>query len=92
MHTKKCLFTGKHNWLIVEIESNNSSSVPFHIYFTIRKNKRMENGLFIFIESAYRKTKGGNIPHRRGRMDRTAFAMLARKTLAGESVRRPAGR
>jgi len=87
--TKKCLFTGKHNWLIIELTGENGEFHNFHVYFTLRKNTAVDNGLLLFIESAYKKTKGDNSPKRRGRMDRTAFAMLARKTLEGKSVRRP---
>jgi len=89
IHKKKCLFTGKHNWLVIEVQTLEGERVPFHVYFAIRKNKHVDNCLYITIESAYLKTRGDNSPHRHGSMDRTAFAMLARKTLAGQPVRRP---
>lgn len=87
--TKQCLFTGKHNWLVIEMKGSNGVFVPYHVYFTLKNNQDIDNGLKLFIESAYKKTKGDNSPKRRGSMDRTAFAMLARKTLAGEKVKRP---
>lgn len=89
LHKKKCLFTGKHNWLVVEIQTREGERVPFHVYFAIRKNKHLDNGLFVTIESAYLKTRGENSPHRHGGMDRTAFALLARKTLSGQGIKRP---
>lgn len=90
--TKKCQFTGKHNWLVIELMGDAGVFVPYHVYFTLKNTPNVENGLKLFIESAYKKTKGDNSPKRRGSMDRTAFAMLARKTLAGEKVKRPRGR
>ena len=92
IHTKKAHFTGKQNWLVIELqEEQDSVIIPFYLYFTIRKNKGkdVENGLLLDVVSAYMKTKGDNSPHRRGSMDRTAFAMLARKTLAGDAVGQP---
>lgn len=86
---KKCFFTGKDNWLIIELIGENGESNKFYIYFTLRKNVDIENGVLLFIESAYEKTKGDNFPKRSRSMDRTNFAMLARKKLAGKSVRRP---
>ena len=90
IHTKKAHFTGKQNWLVIELqEEQDSVIIPFYLYFSIRKNKDVENGLLLDVVSAYMKTKGDNSPHRRGSMDRTAFAMLARKILAGKKVRQP---
>lgn len=87
---RKCLFTGKTNWLVIELLGRNGIQTPFHVYFTLKKKKTaIKNSLSLFIESAYMKDTGDNSPKRRGSLDRIRFAMLARKTIAGESVRRP---
>ncbi|MFK5950944.1 MAG: hypothetical protein QM500_19505 [Methylococcales bacterium] len=89
IHKKKCLFTGKQNWLVIELKESSGISVPFYLVFSLWNNKEVENGLHLNIVSAYKKTEGDNAPHRGGSMDRVAFAMLARKTLEGKSVKRP---
>lgn len=91
IHTKRCNFTGpeKRNWIVIEHRGSDGVFVPFYLVFSIWKNKAKDNALKLNIVSAYEKTEGDNAPHRGGGMDRIAFAMLARKTLAGEVVRRP---
>jgi hypothetical protein len=88
LHKKKCFFTRNQNWLIIELQGESGSSIPFYLVFSAWKIKDQDNGLHLRIVSAYKKTEGENAPHRGSNLDRTSFAMLARKTLAGESVKR----
>ena len=88
IHDKKCMFTGKQNWLVIQIEDSGGKPQEYHIYFNLKKHRRNKNGLFITIQSAYFKTKGNNTPKRK-RHDRINFAMLARRTLADKSIIRP---
>jgi len=89
LHTKKCCFTGRTNWLIIELQGSDGKDIPFHVFFSIWKNKKIGNSLCLCIDSAYFKTKGDNSPTRRNKMDRISFAMLARKTLQGKPIKRP---
>lgn len=89
IHTKKCLFTKRQNWLIIELEEENGTIVPFYLIFSIWAHKNQENSLGLRIVSAYKKTKEDNAPKRGHGMDRISFAMLARKTLANVPIKRP---
>jgi hypothetical protein len=89
LHTKKCLFTGKNNWLVVESQNALGTTVNYHVYFNLKKHREIENSLIMYVESAYEKTKGNNAPKRGRGHDRIGFPMLARKTLADKSIKRP---
>lgn len=89
IHTRKCLFTGRNNWLIIELKNDNGNTVNYHVYFSIKRHRTQNNAVIIWIESAYIKDKGTNAPKRGYGHDRIHFAMLVRKILKGEPIRRP---
>ena len=89
IHKKKCQFAKDQNWLIIELEEDDGTIVPFYIVFSIWKHKWRENSLGLRVISAYKKTKGDNTRKRSGNMASVSFAMLARKTLAGEAIKSP---
>ena len=72
LHTRKCCFTGRNNWLIIELQGSDGKDIPFHIFFSIWKNKEKGNSLCLRIDSAYFKTKGDNSPTRRRSEEHTS--------------------
>ncbi|MFK5912932.1 MAG: hypothetical protein QM484_01040 [Woeseiaceae bacterium] len=91
LHTKKCFFTGRQNWLVIEVLNNSGENIFYHVFFNIKKHKRKKNGLFIEIQSAYIKEKGENTPTRR-KNERMSFAMIARKIITGKPIKSPHSR
>ena len=89
IHTRKCLFTGKHNWLVVESQNAYGTITKYHVYFKLKKHNTNKDALVMYVESAYEKTKGNNTPKRGKGHDRIGFPMLARKTLSGAPIKRP---
>ena len=47
IHTKKCLFTGKHNWLVVESRNASGTIINYHVYFTLKQHRENKNS-FIY--------------------------------------------
>lgn len=88
INTYKCLFTGRSNWLIIEVENEKGEWLNYHVYLLIKPH-RSNGGLFIRVVSAYIKDKGNNQPKRKSRHNRISFCILARKMINGEPVRRP---
>jgi hypothetical protein len=87
---KRCLFTGRHNWLILERIDDSGAQVSYNIYFSVDKHNTKENGLFVRVESAYVKDKQlENTPKRGGRAKRAGFAVIARARLKGRKVKPP---
>lgn len=89
VHTKKCLFTNRQNWLIVEDTDETGQRVKYHIYFSLKKHRKNKNGLIMRIESAFIKDRGANTPKRGAGHDRIHFAKLARKKLSNDTIKRP---
>lgn len=84
----KCLFTGRDNWLLIEVKNEKGELLNYHVYLSIKPH-HSNGGLFIRVVSAYIKDKGNNKPKRKGRHDRISFCILARKVINGEPVKRP---
>lgn len=89
IHTKKCLFTRKQNWLIIEDTDETGERVKYHIYFSLKKHHKHNNGLVMRIESAFIKDRGENTPRRGKGHERINFSKLARKKLANETIKIP---
>lgn len=50
---KKCVFTGKHNWLVIELVCEHGVTREYEIYFTARKSDKPKSGIRVVVESAY---------------------------------------
>jgi len=87
---RECLFTGRRNWLTVEVLDAAGKPQEYEIFFRIfRQSSRV---LRIFVDSAYvrdphRSYKQPTPPMRRAKI---SAKVLMAKTLRGESVKRPA--
>jgi len=86
---RHCLFTGRENWLTVDIGDRFGYSQEYEVYFNItRQSGRL---LRIYVESAYVRTEGIAIqkPLHLKRRDRVRGKVLLAKKVRGEPVRRP---
>lgn len=87
-----CLFTGRDNWLTVEIINASGQCEKYEVFFSItRQSRRM---LRIYVESAYIREAGypENKPVNLKRRDKVRAKVLLAKKLRGEPIRRPRGR
>lgn len=85
----KCFFTGRENWLIIEIIDSFGNRDEYEIFFNLtRQGKKM---LRLYVESAYVRDehseirKPANFKHR----DKIRASVLLMKKLRGDGVRRP---
>lgn len=89
---RQCLFTGRENWLTVEILNSNGETEEYEVFFSItRQTSRM---LRIYVESAYVRDSE-NITNKQihlKRRDKVRAKVLLAKKLRGEPIRRPDGR
>jgi len=89
---RDCLFTGRRNWLMVEVLDPAGERQEYEIFFRIKK--QTGHKLRIFVESAYVRDPHRSIkqPSPISRRDRVSAKILMAKTLRGEPVIRPAGK
>ncbi len=85
----KCFFTGRENWLIIEILDPFGNRDEYEIFFNLtRQGNRM---LRLYVESAYVRDerseirKPANFKHR----DKIRASVLLVKKLRGEGIRKP---
>ena len=50
---KKCFRTGQGNFFTIELINNEGTSVEYEIFFDVRKVGRGNNGLELYVQSAY---------------------------------------
>jgi len=84
-----CLFTGRRNWLTVEIIDDAEETQTYEIFFRIKRQS--SHTLRIFVESAY--VRDSHRSHTRPvpltRRGKVSAKILMTKTLRGESIKRP---
>jgi len=86
---RDCLFTGRRNWLTVEVLDSDGERQDYEIFFRIfRKSKRT---LSIFADSAYVRDPGvgGKMPAPLIRGAKVRAKTLMTKTLRGERITQP---
>ena len=84
-----CFFTGKSNWLVIEVLGCSGESLEYEVFFSLtRQSSRM---LRVYVESAYVRDpdKPGNRPMHIKRRDKVRAKVLLAKKLRGEPIRRP---
>ncbi len=89
---KKCYFTGRDNWLIVEISSSSGDSQEYEIFFSV--TKQSNKLLRIYVESAYVRgnENPGNRPKKFKHRDKVTAKVLLTKKLRCEPIRQPHNR
>ena len=80
---KKCYFTGRANWITVEVLGAGKEQRFYDIYFKLKR--KPSNFLFMYLESAFIRDKGKNIAKRKT----IGSKVLIGKTLRGESIGSP---
>jgi len=88
-NTKYCLFTGRENWLIVNLKNEAGREYKYHIYFSIKRHRQEKNALIVWVETAFIKDRGNNQPKRGKSLSRIKFEMLVRKTIKNEKIVKP---
>jgi len=89
---RDCLFTGRGNWLMVEVLDPAGERREYEIFFRIFRQSN--HALHIFVDSAYVRNpqRSRKRPRPVGRHGKVSAKILMAKTLRGEPVRQPAGR
>ena len=80
---KKCYFTGRENWITVEVLGAGGTQEFYDIYFKLRR--KSANNIFMYLESAFIRDKGKII----GRRKTIGSKVLLGKTLRGERILPP---
>jgi hypothetical protein len=86
---RHCLFTGRENWLTIDISDSFGNRQEYEIYFNItRQSGRL---LRIYVESAYVRTADQvrQKPLHLKRRDRVRGKVLLAKKVRGEPIRQP---
>lgn len=87
---KKCIFTGKENFMMVEIITKDFKRLDYEIFFSVSQYKE-RSSLKIYVESAY--VRDGNYidsrPKPKNRKDKIKAKVLLAKKARGEPIRRP---
>ncbi|MFP4893698.1 hypothetical protein [Paraburkholderia sp. EG304] len=89
---RRCYFTGRSNWLVIEDIDDRGETVEYEVFFRLRRAAAAQ--LRLVIESAYVRTPGSpqaagkpDIP--RNRRSIVRFRVMAAEILRGESIRDP---
>ena len=92
LHTKKCFFTGRENWLTIEMTNQTGQKVEYEIFFNI--GKRPDGNLKVFVESAYIRSDeyAAVRPQNISRKNIIKGTTLLAKKLRNEPIRHPDGR
>ncbi len=80
---KKCYFTGRENWITVEVFGAGGTQRFYDIYFKLKR--KPANDLFMYLESAFIRDQGKRISKRKTIGSR----VLLGKTLRGEPIKPP---
>lgn len=86
---RMCFFTGRENWLTVEITTTSGEREEYEVFFRVtRQSGKM---LRIYVESAYVRDEfaSDKRPMKRVKRDKVKGVTLLAKKLRGEPIRRP---
>lgn len=83
------MFTGRENWLTIEVLTENAGSRDYEIFFSL--TRQTGNFLRLYVESAYVREAGfpGSPAHNVQRKSRVRAKVLFAKKLRGEAIREP---
>ena len=86
---RKCYFTGRDNWLTVELLGPGGVPQFYEVFFDVRRMS--SNAVRIYVESSYVRTedKKDNQPKGFRKRDKIGSKNLLIKTLRREPIRRP---
>jgi hypothetical protein len=86
---RKCYFTGRGNWFVVEDIDDYGATVEYEVFFFLRRDSGQN--LRLVIESAYVRKAGSEATGaKKNRRGVVRFKVMVAKHLRGESVRNPA--
>lgn len=89
---RKCLFTGRQNWLIIEILDASGERQEYEVYFSL--SRQSSNMLRIYVESAYVRDADSieKRPAHLKRRDKVRAKTLLMKKLRNEPIKKPPNR
>jgi hypothetical protein len=86
LDTRKCFFTDRNNYLVVELPDALPIGFEYWIFFDVRRVAE-PNTVLLFVQSAYAGDTRKS-PYSR-RREKVRFRMLVSKALEGERPKRP---
>lgn len=92
MDKNKCFFTSADDkFMTISIEDDKGESVDYEIYFSLKKSKIKNDqcDLYIFINSAYKRTPEYQLQQPRGRLKPISLFVLLYNTLNNKRIRKP---
>jgi hypothetical protein len=88
IHTKRCNHSGKDNFFIVELMTDEGERVEYEIYFNVTKPTSKGAPMRLYVQSAYIRNKGSK-PYRR-KTKKIHFFVIAYNRKVGKPIKTPA--
>ena len=87
IHTKPCSHTGKGNFFIVQLVTDEDGPVEYEIYFDVKKPTKKGAPMKLYVQSAYVRTKDSK-PYRH-KTRKINFFVIAHNLVVGKPIKTP---
>ena len=87
IHTKQCNHSGKVNFFIIELVTDEDKPVEYEIYFDVKKPISKGSPMQLYVQSAYVRTKDSK-PYRH-KTKKINFFVIAHNRKVGKPIKTP---